>query len=255
MILKILQNILFHSLGFYTKRNRSLTMFFILVANCIPFFGVLFFHWTLSKILWLYGFESIIIAVFNLPKIFFAAWKFQKENSKSLGINQAINLTMLAILIYGLFMGAHLFILLPIITRLINFPGTNNPNLEGWIDLFSFQLFELIPDQEITWITYIFSPVGASILVFIYFQILYLFLFFAQKEYFRNNYEYYFGILTMRIGLLQGTLLFSLPIILFLLWLLPNSISALVCSIWVSIKVIVELLYVYFQMDKDKIQN
>ena len=42
---------------------------FLILANCIPIFGIFFFGWDAATILVLYWLESVIIGVMNIPKI------------------------------------------------------------------------------------------------------------------------------------------------------------------------------------------
>ncbi len=241
-----------------TRQSRAQTIVLIILANLIPLVGVLFLHWSLSKILWLYGFESILIAIFTLPKIFFSAWKNQnKTNNSRPGLGSAIYITILMIIVSSMFMGGHIFILLPIITALIG--DANNHYSDSATDsFFSFiftQFFEVPANSTFGWEPILFSSFGQSLLVFVYFQFYFLVVFFFRREYRTKNSDFHFRIISMRIVLLQGTLLFSLPVLLLLFWIFPASVAPVLSGIWVSVKIAFEVLFTLNLFSEEKVSS
>jgi len=65
------------------KLTRSLLV--LIAANLIPIFGVLFFGWTLFEILYLYWLESVIIGIFNIPKMLLAQGGGRKRFQRLFG--------------------------------------------------------------------------------------------------------------------------------------------------------------------------
>jgi len=51
------------------KRYLNVPLLSLICVNTLPIFGVLYWGWSLSSIIWVYWFESFIIGVLNIPKI------------------------------------------------------------------------------------------------------------------------------------------------------------------------------------------
>jgi hypothetical protein len=62
------------------NNNKKVTYGSLVLANIVPLFGVIFFSWDITTIIYLYWFENIVIGVFNVLKMIRA--KGKDGNSK-----------------------------------------------------------------------------------------------------------------------------------------------------------------------------
>ncbi len=82
------------------KLTRSLAV--LIVANLIPVAGVLFLGWTVFEILYLYWLESVVIGIYNIPKVLLAQG----------GVRERLKHLCVFLGIYGgFFLGAELVVL------------------------------------------------------------------------------------------------------------------------------------------------
>jgi len=57
---------------YFTAMNKTVVIFFILVFNLVPIFGVIFFNWQPFEAFWFFWVETLIMAVFNCIRIVFS---------------------------------------------------------------------------------------------------------------------------------------------------------------------------------------
>lgn len=94
-----MQNNFIQNLKFVFSHSSTFTL---ILANLIPFFGVLFWHWDLRTILFLYWSESGVIGFFNVLKMSLAQGVESKQASMS-----KIGSIIFFILHFGTFMAVH----------------------------------------------------------------------------------------------------------------------------------------------------
>lgn len=247
MPLKIPVSLLLRFAHFFTRENFYLSLLLVFLSNVVPLVGVLFLEWSIIKILYAYTVESFLLIIFGLPKILTAKQKFPKKKwEQNLGSSAYESTALFGFAMFA-FLGAHVTILLPLIHALLGGNG-----YESYYAFFKTELLS-IPFEESLTFEKLFSnsfllnmslctiSLGES-----------LFLFFKNKEFLKFNHEHFAYQMVIRIGFAQGTLLFSLPLLAFVLWLFPESIAPILCFLWVFFKLILDLIYLYNRFHKEK---
>ncbi|MEX1202207.1 MAG: DUF6498-containing protein [Ferruginibacter sp.] len=106
--------------------NVTNSKFIIIILNCIPILGVVFYSWAPFEMFWLFWVETLIIALFNAIRIFFAQNhpKDQPFNSTEKKYNKLMSLKYMVARI-GIFLFYSIFII-----TFIGFIGSKGRYLE-----------------------------------------------------------------------------------------------------------------------------
>lgn len=247
--MKIPVSLLFRFAHFFTKDNFYLSFLLVLLSNSVPLLGVLFLKWSIIKILYAYTMESIILILFGLPKILTAKLKFPKKKwEQNLGSSAFESTALLGIAMFA-FLGAHVAFLLPLIHALLGGNG-----YDSYYAFFKTELLTIPIEQSLSFEILFLNSFLLNMILCIVSQGESLFLFFKTKEFLKFNHEHFVDQMVHRIGFAQGTLLFSLPILLFALWLFPKNLAPVLCSLWVLFKLFIDLFYLYNRFHKEKSQ-
>ena len=100
----------------YVSRSIYLSIIFLVTANIIPLFGVIFLDWSIFQILFIYWLETAIIGFFNIFKI--------------IKVEGFLNISSITsfLIHYGIFMLGHLAFIVAFFTSEI-FPNPTLPSI------------------------------------------------------------------------------------------------------------------------------
>lgn len=86
--------------------QRNISLLVLLLTNLIPLYGILFFHWNLFELLFLYWSESAVIGAINLVKLFIVEGKGKGSNHEISSMRKLFFVPFF-VFHYGMFMAVH----------------------------------------------------------------------------------------------------------------------------------------------------
>lgn len=230
IILSLADELIFH----FRPSNRKgfISVIFIIAANSLPVYGVIFFKWNPYMILLIYWGESLIIGIFNILKMLISGVIENGRFSPS-GSAEAAGLSLFFTFHYGMFMFVHgIFIIVFMfmsLTQSITTSGINNsPEI-------SFILEGLFP--EINTVTdFLESEYAAVAALFISHLVSFYLYFIKTGEYNYTQASTYMMRPYKRIIIMHMTIIFGA----FALFI-SGFKSAVFIIIWIGLKILSDL--------------
>jgi hypothetical protein len=89
---------------------KKYSLYILILVNLVPVFGVLFLHWSLFSVMFFYWLESVVVGLYNIPKLLMARETTNNGNKKMHPTSQAkgrLAVVGFFLVHYGLFMLGH----------------------------------------------------------------------------------------------------------------------------------------------------